>query len=78
MLNVVLNPQIDLQPEDESKFSAYLFFVLFIIVGAFFILNLFVGVIIDNFNKMKEQVSPNLGFLTISWGFILTTQDVIV
>ena len=35
----------------------YLYFVLFIIFGSFFTLNLFIGVIIDNFNMNKRQVS---------------------
>ena len=37
--------------------AAYLFFVVFIISGSFFVLNLFIGVIIDNFNHLKQQVS---------------------
>jgi hypothetical protein len=32
-----------------------LFFVLFILVGSFFILNLCVGVIVDNFGRMKQE-----------------------
>lgn len=38
----------------------YFFFVVFIIVGSFFTLNLFIGVIIDNFNRLKKQVSAKL------------------
>jgi len=34
----------------------YLYFVFFIIFGSFFTLNLFIGVIIDNFNMNKRQV----------------------
>lgn len=30
------------------------FFMVFILIGSFFILNLLVGVVIDNFNKEKE------------------------
>lgn len=30
----------------------------FIIFGAFFTLNLFIGVIIDNFNVLKKKVTP--------------------
>lgn len=37
--------------------SYYLFFVLFIIVGSFFTLNLFIGVIIQNFNMQKKKVN---------------------
>lgn len=35
----------------------YLYFVIFIIFGGFFTLNLFVGVIIDNFNQQKKKIS---------------------
>ena len=32
-----------------------LFFVGYMVIGSLFIMNLFVGVVIDNFNKIKEQ-----------------------
>ena len=48
--------QIDEQPEPGHSFAAYIYFVIFIIVGSFFTLNLFIGVIIDNFNRLKKQV----------------------
>ena len=48
---------IDLQPEFEANLWAYLYFVVFIVCGAFFTLNLFIGVIIDNFNMLKKKVS---------------------
>lgn len=35
----------------------YMYFVVFIIFGAFFTLNLFIGVIIDNFNQQKKKIS---------------------
>ena len=42
-----------------------LYFVVFIILGAFFILNLFIGVIIDQFNRLKQQYEDGVGiFLT--------------
>jgi hypothetical protein len=37
-----------------DKWSA-LFFLFFIVVGSFFVMNLFVGVTIDKFNEMKEK-----------------------
>ena len=48
--------QVDMQPKFENNLMAYCFFVAFIIVGSFFVLNLFVGVIIDNFNTLKKKV----------------------
>ena len=48
---------IGLQPDFEASFISYLFFLVFIFVGSFFTLNLLVGVIIDNFNRLKKEVS---------------------
>ena len=47
---------IDQQPEYEYNIAAYTYFVVFIIVGSFFVLNLFIGVIIDSFNQVKKRV----------------------
>lgn len=41
----------------EHNLFMYLYFVTFIIFGSFFTLNLFVGVIIDNFNQQKKKIS---------------------
>lgn len=38
----------------------YLYFVFFIILGSFFTLNLFIGVIIDNFNEQKKKAGGSL------------------
>ncbi|KAG8232694.1 hypothetical protein J437_LFUL011441 [Ladona fulva] len=46
---------VDLQPEREANIYAYLYFVIFIVCGSFFTLNLFIGVIIDNFNMLKKR-----------------------
>uniref|UniRef100_A0A8C6J020 Sodium channel protein n=1 Tax=Melopsittacus undulatus TaxID=13146 RepID=A0A8C6J020_MELUD len=45
------------QPEWECNLYMYLYFVIFIIFGSFFTLNLFIGVIIDNFNQQKKKIS---------------------
>lgn len=47
---------IDMQPEREANIYAYIYFVIFIVCGSFFTLNLFIGVIIDNFNALKKKV----------------------
>uniref|UniRef100_A0A8C3R4R1 Sodium channel protein n=1 Tax=Cyanoderma ruficeps TaxID=181631 RepID=A0A8C3R4R1_9PASS len=52
------------QPEMESSLYMYLYFVFFIIFGSFFTLNLFVGVIIDNFNQQKKKISGQDIFMT--------------
>ena len=42
------------QPQRENATAYYFYFVIIIIFGSFFTMNLFVGVIIDNFNKQKK------------------------
>ncbi|NXV65880.1 SCN5A protein, partial [Molothrus ater] len=54
----------DDQPEMEYSLYMYLYFVNFIIFGSFFTLNLFVGVIIDNFNQQKKKISGEDIFMT--------------
>ncbi|NXH39544.1 SCN5A protein, partial [Dicaeum eximium] len=54
----------DDQPEMENSLYMYLYFVIFIIFGSFFTLNLFVGVIIDNFNQQKKKISGEDIFMT--------------
>ena len=49
--------QVELQPKYEDNLYMYLYFVIFIIFGSFFTLNLFIGVIIDNFNQQKKKIS---------------------
>ncbi|PKU49448.1 sodium channel protein type 2 subunit alpha-like isoform x1 [Limosa lapponica baueri] len=45
------------QPKYEDNLYMYIYFVAFIIFGSFFTLNLFIGVIIDNFNQQKKKIS---------------------
>ncbi|XP_068862438.1 sodium channel protein type 5 subunit alpha-like [Aphelocoma coerulescens] len=52
------------QPQWESNLYMYLYFVIFIIFGSFFTLNLFIGVIIDNFNQQKKKISGQDIFMT--------------
>ncbi|KAL7385457.1 hypothetical protein ABVT39_022061 [Epinephelus coioides] len=52
------------QPEYEINLLMYMYFVVFIIFGAFFTLNLFIGVIIDNFNQQKKKFGGQDIFMT--------------
>ncbi|XP_049622333.1 sodium channel protein type 10 subunit alpha isoform X2 [Suncus etruscus] len=56
--------EVDLQPKWENSLYMYLYFVIFIIFGGFFTLNLFVGVIIDNFNQQKKKLGGQDIFMT--------------
>ncbi|XP_072838170.2 sodium channel protein type 2 subunit alpha-like isoform X1 [Pogona vitticeps] len=52
------------QPEYEANQYMYIYFVIFIIFGSFFTLNLFIGVIIDNFNQQKKKIRGQDIFMT--------------
>ncbi|XP_006890709.1 PREDICTED: sodium channel protein type 11 subunit alpha [Elephantulus edwardii] len=52
------------QPRFEDNKFMYLYFVIFIIFGSFFTLNLFIGVIIDNFNQQQRKISGQDIFMT--------------
>uniref|UniRef100_A0A8D0G2N2 Sodium channel protein n=1 Tax=Sphenodon punctatus TaxID=8508 RepID=A0A8D0G2N2_SPHPU len=47
---------VDNQPCFEKNLYMYLYFVIFIIFGSFFMLNLFTGVVINNFNQQRKKI----------------------
>ena len=55
----------DLTPRQDVSKEASIYFISFIIIGNIFLLNLFVGIVIDKFNRLKEQMN----------GFLLMTRD---
>ncbi|XP_068092027.1 sodium channel protein type 5 subunit alpha-like [Hyperolius riggenbachi] len=57
-------PGVEQQPIYETNKFMYLYFVAFIIFGSFFTLNLFIGVIIDNFNQQKRKLGGQDIFMT--------------
>ncbi|XP_075206412.1 sodium channel protein type 4 subunit alpha [Anomaloglossus baeobatrachus] len=64
MYAAVDSRNIEDQPIYEINIYMYLYFVIFIIFGAFFTLNLFIGVIIDNFNQQKKKFGGKDIFMT--------------
>uniref|UniRef100_H2ZHJ9 Sodium channel protein n=1 Tax=Ciona savignyi TaxID=51511 RepID=H2ZHJ9_CIOSA len=50
----VMGPEI--QPRREASKYYLIYFVVFVLVGSFFILNLIVGVIIESFQNLRKQV----------------------
>uniref|UniRef100_A0A8C2YG97 Sodium channel protein n=1 Tax=Coturnix japonica TaxID=93934 RepID=A0A8C2YG97_COTJA len=63
MYAAVDSREVEDQPKYEDNLYMYLYFVIFIIFGSFFTLNLFIGVIIDNFNQQKKKISQDI-FMT--------------
>ncbi|XP_036714448.1 sodium channel protein type 3 subunit alpha isoform X5 [Balaenoptera musculus] len=64
MYAAVDSRDVKLQPVYEENLYMYLYFVIFIIFGSFFTLNLFIGVIIDNFNQQKKKFGGQDIFMT--------------
>uniref|UniRef100_A0A8C4SHC7 Sodium channel protein n=1 Tax=Erpetoichthys calabaricus TaxID=27687 RepID=A0A8C4SHC7_ERPCA len=63
MYAAVDSRRVEEQPIYEDNIYMYIYFVIFIIFGSFFTLNLFIGVIIDNFNQQKKKISQDI-FMT--------------
>jgi hypothetical protein len=64
MYRAMDSTEIGMQPKQNTKPYFVAFFVAYMIVGALFISNLFVGVVIDNFNKIKEKNELGSAFVT--------------
>lgn len=51
------------EPDDvsikDNNIIWIFFFILFMVVGALFLLNLFVGVVISTFNREKDKIGGN-------------------
>ncbi|XP_032364130.1 sodium channel protein type 4 subunit alpha B [Etheostoma spectabile] len=64
MYAAVDSRDVESQPMYEDNLYMYIYFVIFIIFGSFFTLNLFIGVIIDNFNQQKSKLGGKDIFMT--------------
>uniref|UniRef100_A0A671QKK7 Sodium channel protein n=1 Tax=Sinocyclocheilus anshuiensis TaxID=1608454 RepID=A0A671QKK7_9TELE len=64
MYSSVDSREVEMQPDYETNLYMYIYFVIFIIFGSFFTLNLFIGVIIDNFNQQKAKIRGTDIFMT--------------
>ena len=61
---------LHMQPHRDASPGWVLFYIMFVFVGAMFVMNLFVGVIIDNFNRMKDELGGVSALMTeeqIAW-----------
>ena len=55
MFNSMDVTHIDEAPQKNNHPEAALFYIIFVISCAFFTINLFIGVVIDNFNRLKTE-----------------------
>jgi hypothetical protein len=63
MYAAVDNMGKDMQHKRDANLGNIAFFLLFMLIGAFFVMELFVGVVIDNFNRLREKKGGNI-FMT--------------
>eukprot|EP01083_Nonionella_stella_P212239 766690_1 len=57
MYHAVDSTAVDQLPSKNASEMAALFFILFILVGSFFLISLFVGIIFDNFVKLRDEAT---------------------
>jgi len=50
--------------KDGTAILAALYFIVFIIIGSFLMLNLFVGAVVDNFNRIKSNMDKKGAIMT--------------
>ena len=51
--------QVDYVPKKDNNIYYVFFFIAFIVIGSQFFINLFVGVVINTFNKQKGKLEKN-------------------
>lgn len=56
--------RIEMQPIDDNHLAWCIYFIIFIFLGSFFIINLFVGVVIDQFTEFRKNNTKANMFLT--------------
>jgi hypothetical protein len=59
MIQTITATQIDYAPGTERPPEWITFYSIFMIIGSFFFINLFVGVVIQTFKQQQEKVGGN-------------------
>lgn len=77
MYTLVDTSGIDMQPIENNQIQWIYFCIFFMLIGSYLALKIFVGVLIDNFKKMKAKVDGNLAFLTPEQQEWIRTQEII-
>jgi hypothetical protein len=66
---------IDMQPIRDNSLHWVWFFMLFILIGGYLVLNLFVGVVVDNFNSVRKNAEGDVSLLTEEQQAWIKTQQ---
>lgn len=59
LMNSITSTEIDYVSSEERSTIWSLFFVLFMIIGYFFFINLFIGVVVSTFNSENDKIGGN-------------------
>ena len=65
---------VDMQPVRNHAPGWALFVMLFMIIGSFFFMNLFVGVLYERFTQMQKELKGRNSFLTAKQADLIETQ----
>lgn len=55
MKNAIDATEVDKQPINQYNLYSYIYFIIFVVIGSFVLLNLFISVMIDHFYAIKKQ-----------------------
>lgn len=55
MLQAVDSTDINMGPKEEASVANALYFVIFIMIGSFFFLNFFIGVLFLKYNQAQKE-----------------------
>lgn len=64
-----------MQPIRDNNLHWVWFFMIFIMVGGYLVLNLFVGVVVDNFNSVRKNAEGDVSLLTEEQQAWIKTQQ---
>jgi hypothetical protein len=59
MISSITSTEIDYVAGAKRNLFWNLFFIFFLVIGFFFFLNLFIGVVVSNFNTEKDKIGGN-------------------
>ena len=77
MYDSMMTRGIGMVPKQYSSPYISLFFVIFVIVGSFFMTNLFVGVVISSYNREREKLGNHF-LLTLEQKKWLQTKIMVI
>lgn len=73
--NAVDATEIHQMPEKDNQPLYIIFFIMFLIFGSLFILNLFVGVVLNTFNLEKDKLSNSNQLTKLQTEYLEITKN---